>query len=93
MGDFMAHHDRDFIVGQVELRDQTRVEHDPSARHAESIEFLARDDIDLPRPGGSIGAEHLRLRFDPRSDCAHPSGHFGVGIQLTFRSRLIAQLV
>ena len=93
MGDFVAHDDCDFVVREVELRDQARIEHDPSARHAECVEFLALDHVDLPGPAGCIGAERPRLRLDAGRDGPHPRRERRIGVERAFLLRLIRELL
>ena len=50
MGDLVAHHDRDLVVVELQLVEQTVVEGDLAARHAERVDLLAADQIDFPVP-------------------------------------------
>jgi hypothetical protein len=70
MGHFMAHDHGDFVVGKLQLVDDARVEGDLAARHAEGIDLLAADQVDLPAPGIRTGIPLRGVRDQPPGDGA-----------------------
>ena len=50
MGDFVAHHHRRFVVGQLERVEDSGIEGDLAAGHAKGIDLLRADQVHLPLP-------------------------------------------
>jgi hypothetical protein len=50
----VAHHHRHFIVGQIQLGQDAVVEGDAAARHAEGVDGVGAQQVDLPVPFGRI---------------------------------------
>ena len=73
--DFVAQYDCDLVIGQMQLIDQPGIDHHLAAGHAERVELVAGNQVDLPFPARCITAENLGLRLEPAGNCAHPRQH------------------
>ena len=50
VGDFVAHDHRNFVIGELELLQDAGVKSDLAAGHAESVDLVGADQVDLPLP-------------------------------------------
>ena len=66
--DLVTQHGGELGIGEIELIDETRVDHDASARHAVGVELLGLLHVELPVPAGRVGAECRRRRHDALGD-------------------------
>lgn len=64
MSHFVRHDDGDFVIRQLELIDDSRVENNLATGHAEGVELFRRDQVDLPAPAGGAGIEAHRVWED-----------------------------
>lgn len=75
VGDLVAHHRGDLVVGELQLLDQPGIEDDLAARAAVGIQLGAVDDIHFPGPLRGIRAEYADLGDQPLGDAIDALGN------------------
>ena len=89
----MAHHSRDFGIGQLQLVDQAGVENDLAAGAAVGVELVALDHVDFPFPVRRIGAKLRRLGNQPIGDRLHALGGGAGPVQRVVAGRFAQRLL
>ena len=81
VGNLMAQHGGQLVIGGLDLVQQSRVDGDLAARHAPGVDLVAGQHVHFPFPARRIGPEHAGLRDQPLRDRAGARHLRGIAVQ------------
>ena len=90
VGHFVPHHHRGFVFREFQLVEDAGIKSDLPARHAERVDLLAANQIDLPIPPRRPAVPLRRMRDDAPGDTAQPHQ---LGVVVRCECLLSARLV
>ena len=81
VGNLMAQHGGQLVIGGLDLVQQSRVDGDLAARHAPGVDLVAGQHVHFPFPARRIGPEYAGLRDQPLRDRAGARHLRGIAVQ------------